>query len=298
MSSAIHTTHDSTWAWLRPFLLSAAAGFGIVALWWFFVGTRSGQVMDAAALEGGRIGSRYVNRLNYWLLNKVSVPAIALAMVVVAATALLRRRWLLALEAAVVIAGANFSTQVLKYSIFTRSDLMGSTTSMANVNSLPSGHTTAAASACVAAVLVAPPALRVLAACLGALGMVAFGWSTVASSWHRPSDVVAALLVCFCWALMALAIEALRFRLLGRTSAERTVSATPSRFWPGLMLTGGLVALALAFWGIWWARDLGEFTRDTTFTAYAASSLGIVGVASAGMAVLLRLVQRLDARRG
>lgn len=293
------SSRDTTWTWLRPLLLAAGAGFSIVGLWLFFVRTTHGQLLDTLAYQGAKIGSHYVVDPLNWMLLKVSVPAIALAMVVVAVTALLRRRWLLAFEAATVVAGANVSTRVLKYHVFYRPDLLPEARHLGMLNSLPSGHTTAAASAVVAAVLVAPPRLRVLVAYLGTIAMVLFGWGTVTTQWHRPSDAIAAILVCFCWAFAALAVQAFRFQHLGRSEAERPRSR-PSRLWPALLLVAGLAALAIAGYGLLQAWDVTDpaATRSVLFAAYASSACGIVGTAACCMAALLRLTQLLDARKG
>lgn len=289
------TVHTSPWRWLRPLLLSAASGVAVIATWWVFVTTVRGQLVDALALNGSDIGAWLVRgRANHWL-SKVSEAGVAVVMVVVALTALLRRRWLLALEAAVVVAGANLSTQVLKYHVLYRPRLL-EWTNFHN-NSYPSGHTTVAASAVVAAVLVAPRRLRALTAVLGAVVMVAFGYGTLAARWHRPSDVVGGYLVCLCWAFMALCVGAARQRLLGRTRGELPDRRPVSRWWPALLVVAGLAALGLAAWCGWQVRavDPREAVHHELFLAYLGASSGISGVAACGMGVLLRLVDLHDA---
>ena len=63
------------------------------------------------------------------------------------------------------------------------------------LNSLPSGHTTMAASAAAAVFLMVSPRWRPLAGFLGGSFAVATGVSTLINQWHRPADVVAAFLV-------------------------------------------------------------------------------------------------------
>src|SRR6476660_9933969 len=62
-------------------------------------------------------------------------------------------------------------------------------------NSLPSGHTTLAASAAAAVFLMVSPRWRPLAGFLGGSFAVATGVSTLINQWHRPADVVAAFFV-------------------------------------------------------------------------------------------------------
>ena len=67
-------------AWLRRQRLLggllAVVGFAAVALiWYLFVFTETGQLMEHAALVGSRIGSRFVSAQARTLLHVVSLPA-------------------------------------------------------------------------------------------------------------------------------------------------------------------------------------------------------------------------------
>lgn len=281
--------------WLRPFLLSAASGVAIVALWWAFIRTRRGQSVDTVAYNGAEIGGWLVSETANNVLSRVTVGRVAIVIGIVVVTALLRRRWLLALEAALVVAGANLSTQVLKYHVLTRPNLLH--WSYFENNSYPSGHTTVAASGVMAFILVSPKRLRPWAAVLGTLAMVAFGWGTLAARWHRPSDVVGGYLVCLCWAFMALGVGAVRQRLLGRTRAEMPDVRPVSRAVPLVLFVGGLAAIALGLGCLWATRDVNVYqpSRHELFVAYLGSASGLSGVAAAGMGVLLRLVDLHDA---
>jgi hypothetical protein len=95
-----------------------------------------------------------------------------------------------------VAAAANASTQILKYTVLSR-PAKGVDVGLAN--SLPSGHTTVAASAALLVFLVASPRFRPLAAVVGSAFAIAAGCSTLVEQWHRPSDVVAGMLVVAFW---------------------------------------------------------------------------------------------------
>ena len=113
------------------------------------------------------------------------------------------RRFDLALGAVTLIAGANVTTEILKFDLFTRPDLSQ------GANSLPSGHTTVGLSIARAAVIVAPSAWRSTVA-LGVSATAALvGVALVLGRWHRPSDVIAATFVCVMWAAVGLAAAAL-----------------------------------------------------------------------------------------
>jgi membrane-associated phospholipid phosphatase len=74
--------------------------------------------------------------------------------------------------------------------------------------SWPSGHSTAALTLVLCAVLVTPRRLRPLVAVLGGLFALAVGCSLLILAWHMPSDVLGGYLVASLWT--ALAVAALR----------------------------------------------------------------------------------------
>jgi membrane-associated phospholipid phosphatase len=134
---------------------------------------------------------------------------VLLAAIVVWGLRLGRRREVIA--AAIVVAGANLTTQLLKTTLeHARHKAFEHGIELPWPNSFPSGHTTAAASIAAALLLVAPVAYRVRAAVAGALLAAAVGISTVVLGWHYPSDVLGGLLVVGAWGFAALAYLRLR----------------------------------------------------------------------------------------
>ena len=91
------------------------------------------------------------------MLDVVSVSAIAAVLLGAMLIAALRRRWSLAVQVAVLMIGANLTTRVLKNAVLYRPDL-GVEASYGNT--LPSGHTTAAASISAARRLLVDVLLR------------------------------------------------------------------------------------------------------------------------------------------
>ena len=71
--------------------------------------------------------------------------------------------------------------------------------------SWPSGHSTAALTLGLCAVLVAPARLRRLTALGASLFSAAVGVSLLILAWHMPSDIIAGYLVAGFWAALALA---------------------------------------------------------------------------------------------
>lgn len=267
-------------------LLSAGAAF---ASWRFFVATRRGQLLDALALAGSNIGASRLDTQSQRLLEVVSVPTVAVMIAVVMLIALLRGKWLLGVVAALVIAGSNVTTQVLKYQAFTRRDLLGDGATL--TNTLPSGHATVAAAGALGLLLVVPPVLRAVTAATGAVTVTAFGYATLVNQWHRPSDVIAAVAVCLAWAMIGVLLIRVEQRFT--TNPERRHRPGPVSM---VLVIAGIAALVLAVAGagvVWGADPSGAGRRDQ-FIAYAAGAAAVTGVACVGLGAVLRL---LDASR-
>ncbi|GEN80072.1 phosphatase PAP2 family protein [Actinotalea fermentans] len=266
-------------------LLAAAA---VWATWRVFVGTYEGQLLDQAAFEGAELGRNQLWRVAEPVLDVISVPFIAAVLAIAVIVALVRRRWLLAAQVVLLIAGANASGQLLKYGVFERPDLeVGDRLA----NTLPSGHTIAATSCAVALVLVVPRAWRAGVAVVGGLYAAGTGVSTLIGAWHRPGDVVAAVLLVLAWTCLARALGPSGSR--GTRAQHRRESTAAS-----LLLGAGVVAAGVA--GLALMRTLealgqvegqhhctGLETREALFTAYAGGSLGIVAVCAAVFGVVL-----------
>ncbi len=164
-----------------------------------------GQRLDQQAMEAVYARRDTLDQL-LSALGYLSIGTMGLTMIVLLAMAALRQRFAAAVAAVIVVLGANVTTQLLKRVILDRPDHGYGW----HVNSLPSGHTTAAISLVIAALLVAPAALRGLGCLLGSAAVVLTGVSTVVAGWHRPSDVVAALAVGLLWGAGAVFVLALR----------------------------------------------------------------------------------------
>ncbi len=263
---------------------------GVWAVWRVFVGTRSGQLLDQAAYEGAELGRTSLWRVAEPVLDVISVPFIATVLGLSVVVALVRRRWLLAGQVALLMAGANLTTQLLKYGVLDRPDL-GVGDRLANT--LPSGHTTAAASCAVALVLVVPRRWRAVAAVLGAVYAAATGVSTLVGAWHRPGDVVAAVFVVLTWTCIVRALGPAGSA--GTPAQHRRETAAAS-----LLLGGAALAAAAAGVAIEATRtaldsvgdrfhSTGLTARADLATAYAGGALGIVAAVAAlvGLALLL-----------
>ena len=165
---------------------------GLIVTYYYFVQTTTGQFIDESALveavdihgPAGKAATQFLD----WL------PTISLVMaaVVVLFVTVIRRRWAAAGIAVAACIGANIATQILKDVLPARPDKGVITLEL---NSLPSGHTTLAASAAAAVFLMASPRWRPMAGFVGGTFAIASGVSTLINQWHRPADVVAAFLL-------------------------------------------------------------------------------------------------------
>lgn len=207
----------------------------VAALYVVFVRTRTGQRFDQAALLRIDADPERTREI-VGLLSDLTIGVIIAVLAVCMVVSLLRGRLAYAIAAAVLVAGANVTTQLLKHGLLTRPDLGYYTN-----NSLPSGHTTVAVSLALALLLVAPRFSRGLLVLAGSVAATVVGVGVVVTGWHRPSDVLASVGVCLAWAGLV------SLWLLLRDSESPSSSRPEPGGHPGLALAGAVVAVALAF---------------------------------------------------
>ncbi|GEL95307.1 phosphatase PAP2 family protein [Cellulomonas composti] len=278
-------------------LVALASAVGVWALWRLFVTTTDGQIVEQAVMAGSAYGRNRLWQVAEPVLEVISVVALAAVLSVAMIIAVARRRWELAVQVAVVMGGANLTTQVLKHVVLTRPDL--GVSGSPHANSLPSGHTTAAMSIAVVLLLVVPARTRPWIALLGAAYTCATGVSTLIGHWHRPSDVVAAVLVVLAWTAATCALTALwplayrEDRQDGPPPAPATLGMTAATLGVVAFGAGAVAAVALSR-AFALVPDLD--TRRQVLAAYAGGVAGIVAVTSAAFVVILLLRQAASRR--
>jgi membrane-associated phospholipid phosphatase len=274
--------------WLVALLAGHLVAFA--AIWMFFVATPHGQLLDLIALTGDTIGRNRVDGLVDTVLNAISVVSLAAATAVIGFIALIRRRVVLALVAMLLVAGANITTQLVKYGLG-RPDLgVDAARPEFQSNSLPSGHATVAASVAAALVLVLPPRARGPGGLLGAGYAALTGVATLSAGWHRPSDAVASMLVVGGWAALA------GLLLVLLTGRDRVVDAGDAHPIPVCALAGaGIILLVVAAIALKLTGDVAgippdQLSRSRLFVAYAGSAAGVAATACLMMSLLLATV--------
>ncbi|GIF50961.1 PAP2 superfamily protein [Asanoa ferruginea] len=273
-------------------VLAAVEVAGFVAVARFFVRSSHGQLLDTVALAGNWIGQARIEGAVDSVLNTVSVVSLLAATAAIGFLALIRGRVALAFGTILLIVGANLTTQVLKR-LIDRPELGVDMERAAAGNSLPSGHSTIAASVVIALLLVLPARLRGAVAMLGAAAAAIVGIATLSAGWHRPSDVVAAFLVVGVWANIAglfILVAQRRHGDVDYGPANRFATVTLALVGLGL-LAGAALALGLTNQVL--STPVDELSRHRLLAAYGGGAMGIAGSASLLVASVLATAHRV-----
>lgn len=219
--------------------LLAAAGAAVT--YFGFVRTTTGQFADESAWREAELVAPGTRLPALRFLDSLPLVSVFIALAVIVAVTLYRRRLSPGVIALATMAAANLATQLLKNLLLDRPDRGVITL---DFNSLPSGHTTMAASAMAAVFLVSSPRWRPAVAALGGTYAVLAGSATFFNLWHRPADVVAAFFVVSACTLVGGLIMMRTNRDWNTLPAGSRGAA--GRLWTGLSVTAGLLALALS----------------------------------------------------
>ena len=180
--------------------LAAVCALGFVATFLVSLHTTQG-LHDDAALYRHVSGNAAlpVKAAGHRALVGIDVGSVAVATLLLAGVALVRRRVARALAAVVVVAASVVSAEGLKHGL----PHLGGAIPAGRPPSFPSGHTSIAVSLGLALVLVAPPVLRPTGALLGAAYGAGIGLAVIVLGSHYPSDVVGSFFLCGFWAAAA-----------------------------------------------------------------------------------------------
>jgi len=234
--------------------------------------TEGGAVADEHALQSfAELGRPRLAELADGIAHVADPLPFALIGLCLVAIAFVRGYPLVGLAAGVVIIGANVTTQVLKPLLAEPRGMFGDYGIAAAA--FPSGHSTAAMSLALAAVMVAPARFRPLVGSLGAAFALAVGFAIISGEWHFPSDVAGGYLVAATWCFGTLAVM--------RTGRFRTAlpeREEPYAWWPAvvamlvpLVVVGGLALERLP-------RVTGYAEGHTAFAVIAAATAALVAV--------------------
>ena len=193
----------STGVLMRHVMALLFLGLTLYGAFVFFIYTATGQQVDEQAYT--EYAHQFKSYRGPTLTALDSLPTIVGVIAVLGLVAVLiwKHRFLPSLIGVLVAAAAVTSTYLLKHYLIVKPDLG---VQEALSNSAPSGHTTFAAAAGAALFLAAPRFLRPTVALCAAFATCLTGASTIINGWHRPADVVTAILVTAIWTVVGMGV--------------------------------------------------------------------------------------------
>jgi membrane-associated phospholipid phosphatase len=207
---------------LSALAVAGACVAALAALWAVAELIPAVQLKDATTLyHFTTLGRPGLDSVAEFLLHLLDPALFILWGVALVAVAIAEERPRVALAVAVVLAFAPVSADLLKPLLAHKHDHVGG--AVIGAASWPSGHSTAATALAMCAVRVSPRRLRRPVAAIGAIFVLAVGFSLLMLAWHMPSDVLGGILLSTLW--MALAVAALRTSERLRPSRARSSEA-------------------------------------------------------------------------
>ena len=193
----------STGVLMRHVMALLFLGLSLYGAFVFFIYTTTGQQVDEQAYT--EYAHQFKSYRGPTLTALDSLPTVVGVIAVLGLVAVLiwKHRFLPSLIGVLAAAAAVTSTYLLKHYLIVKPDLG---VQEALSNSAPSGHTTFAAAAGAALFLAAPRFLRPTVALCAALATCLTGASTIINGWHRPADVVTAILVTAIWTVVGMGV--------------------------------------------------------------------------------------------
>lgn len=193
----------STGILMRHIMALLFLGLSLYGAFAFFIYTATGQQVDEQAYT--EYAHQFKSYRGPTLTALDSLPTIVGVIAVLGLVAVLiwKHRFLPSLLGVLVGTAAVTSTYLLKHYLIVKPDLG---VQEALSNSAPSGHTTFAAAAGAALFLAVPRFLRPTVALCAALATCLTGASTIINGWHRPADVVTAILVTAIWTVVGMGV--------------------------------------------------------------------------------------------
>jgi membrane-associated phospholipid phosphatase len=256
-----------------PLLAAVACALGLVAVAIFGLVSEAGHARDVAMLHGFTAleQSRFESEIR--LLARIPDPLpYAFIGLCCIGVALWRRRPWRALTVGVLLVATGLTTQALKHVLAEPrfAAWLGPWGQIENA-SWPSGHSTAAMTLALCAVMVSPPAVRAITALIGGAFAIGVGYATLALAWHYPSDVVGGFLVAGLWVSLAIAV------LHRVESADAEPAVAPP--WEPLAILGGLGAAVGAIVVGSETKTIAEYAQERTTVVAGAFAIAILALA-------------------
>lgn len=259
-----------------PFVAALLCLLGLGAVGLYGLAWNAGRARDAAMLHGfAALDQTRIYTLSERLVSIPDPIPYAIICLLLMAIAFWRHHPARAVTVLVLFIGTGATTQALKHGLATErfSAFLGYD-QIENV-SWPSGHSTAAMTIALCAVLVAPPALRAVTALVGGTFAIGVGYATLVLTWHYPSDVMGGFMVAGLWTSLAVAV-------LQRVEAEDE-EAAPVIPWRPLVAIGGVGSvLAAAILGAK-ADAVSFYAEERTTVVAGALVIAVIGLVLAAV---------------
>lgn len=263
-------------------LLAAAAG-----VWWLGVRTMEGQSYE------DMVWSKFDAALPGWLepvvhvftISTVVIATSAIMSIIALAVLIVRKRWLLIAQLA-VFGGICFAAAELLKPLLPRPYLINLESNPNN--SAPSGHVILAATAGVILLCAVPRMCRALAAVIGWAYAVLVGLSVIAGQWHRPTDVIMALLIVGGVAMLMLAATFAN----GMDEPGSRASSPSVQIVGSVLLTFGVIGTLYGAYIIWQIQPgLAMSAEWTNSGAHLSTVILTASVASLVFGLVLTMRQ-------
>lgn len=216
----IRRTRPTFWTLIQHIFAILFLLFMLLVAVAFYIQSPVGQELDELSFNEFSYQFLGLQTPTTQLLNLFPAIAGIIAAVGIVFVLVWKHRFVPALVGLGVALCANLSTQVLKNYLITKPNFG---IQEAALNSAPSGHTTFASAAAAALFLASPKKLRPIIAIFGAVISFAAGFSTIVNGWHRPADVITAIILTAAWTVVGLTIlRFLRSEELDLSDSQRT----------------------------------------------------------------------------
>ncbi len=277
----------------RISLIGAGIGVLLLAVTWYaahYVGFV--RRADVSILSGFyQLHRPVVDHLTSFLAGLCDPNTYVFLAAGVMAVALLRRRPQVAAMIAIVLLGANETTQLLKPLLAVPRDYVP--WHPISADSWPSGHATAVMALTLCAVIAAPARRRPLVATVMAGFAIAVCYSFLELGWHYPTDVLGGFLVAATWTLLGVAgLSIYTARRAGATQPRGRSPGATASIGEALAPVATLLAVAAAgFALILLARPEAviSFAHQHKTFVVGAGGIAALGVALAtGLTLMLR----------
>lgn len=263
-------------------LLAAAVG-----VWWLGVRTMEGQSYE------DMVWSKFDAALPGWLepvvhvftISTVVIATSAIMSIIALAVLIVRKRWLLIAQLA-VFGGICFAAAELLKPLLPRPYLINLESNPNN--SAPSGHVILAATAGVILLCAVPRMCRALVAVIGWAYAVLVGLSVIAGQWHRPTDVIMALLIVGGVAMLMLAATFAN----GMDEPGSRASSPSVQIVGSVLLTFGVIGTLYGAYIIWQIQPgLAMSAEWTNSGAHLSTVILTASVASLVFGLVLTMRQ-------